>query len=103
MPVLRNAEKIADLASAIGEVVKRARERSLSAEMLRGASITLSNFGSIGGRYATPLVVPPQVAILGAGRIVRGMLPLSLSFDHRAATGGEAARFLNALRADLEK
>ena len=103
VPVLRNAQEIADLAAAIAELVKRARERTLSPEMLRGASITLSNFGAIGGRYATPLVVPPQVAILGAGRIARGTLPLSLSFDHRAATGGEAARFLNALRADLER
>jgi len=103
VPVLRNAQSISDLAAAIDELVKRARARSLSPEMLRGASITLSNFGAIGGRYATPLVVPPQVAILGAGRVARGVLPLSLSFDHRAATGGEAARFLNALRADLEK
>jgi pyruvate dehydrogenase E2 component (dihydrolipoamide acetyltransferase) len=83
--------------------------------MLRGATITLSNFGAIGGRYASPMVVPPQVAILGAGRIERRavvskegeivahrVLPLSLTFDHRAATGGEAARFLNAVKADLQ-
>jgi pyruvate dehydrogenase E2 component (dihydrolipoamide acetyltransferase) len=103
VPVLRNAERISDLGSALDELVQKARNRELSPELLRGASITLSNFGAIGGRYATPLVVPPQVAILGAGRVARGVLPLSLSFDHRAATGGEAARFLNALRADLEK
>ena len=69
----------------------------------------------IGGRYASLVVVPPQVAIIGAGRIgeravvrdgqvaVGRVLPLSLSFDHRVVTGGEAARFLVALRSDLER
>jgi len=117
VPVLRNAHQLSgdDLAQPLEELVKKARERSLSPETLRGATLTLSNFGAIGGRYASPMVVPPQVAILGAGRIERRpvvakdgtiaahrMLPLSLTFDHRAATGGEAARFLNAVKADLE-
>jgi pyruvate dehydrogenase E2 component (dihydrolipoamide acetyltransferase) len=75
----------------------------------------LSNFGPVGGRYATPIVVPPAVAILGAGRmalsavaledgslVAHRVLPLSLTFDHRAATGGEAARFLNAVVQDLQ-
>jgi pyruvate dehydrogenase E2 component (dihydrolipoamide acetyltransferase) len=117
VPVLRNAHKIAidELADELDALVKKGRERALSPEMLRGATITLSNFGAIGGRYASPMVVPPQVAILGAGRIERRavvskegeivahrVLPLSLTFDHRAATGGEAARFLNAVKADLQ-
>jgi pyruvate dehydrogenase E2 component (dihydrolipoamide acetyltransferase) len=117
VPVLRNAHKIGadELASQLDELVRKARERTLSPETLRGATITLSNFGAIGGRYASPLVVPPQVAIVGAGRLRREpvvmadgaiaahrVLPLSLTFDHRAATGGEAARFLNALKADLQ-
>jgi len=117
VPVLRNAHKVgADaLAAELEQLVAKARERSLSPETLRGATITLSNFGAIGGRYASPMVVPPQVAILGAGRILRSpvvtaegdvaahrVLPLSLTFDHRAATGGEAARFLMALKRDLE-
>jgi 2-oxoisovalerate dehydrogenase E2 component (dihydrolipoyl transacylase) len=117
VPVLRNAHKIGadELAAQLEELVKKARERALSPEMLRGATITLSNFGAIGGRYASPMVVPPMVAILGAGRIERRpvvakdgtiaahrVLPLSLTFDHRAATGGEAARFLNAVKADLQ-
>jgi pyruvate dehydrogenase E2 component (dihydrolipoamide acetyltransferase) len=82
---------------------------------LRGATITLSNFGMIGGRFASLVVVPPQVAIVGAGRIaprvvahqgqpaVRRVLPLSLTFDHRVVTGGEAARFMVALKSDLER
>jgi pyruvate dehydrogenase E2 component (dihydrolipoamide acetyltransferase) len=117
VPVLRNAHKLQGeaLARELEQLVAKARERSLSPEMLRGATITLSNFGAIGGRYASPIVVPPQVAIVGAGRIAaqavvakdgalapHRVLPLSLTFDHRAATGGEAARFLNALKRDLE-
>jgi pyruvate dehydrogenase E2 component (dihydrolipoamide acetyltransferase) len=89
--------------------------RTIPPEELRGATITLSNFGSLAGRYAAPVVVPPQVAILGAGRIGPGLvftpegaaahnvLPLSLTFDHRVVTGGEAARFLGAAVADLER
>jgi pyruvate dehydrogenase E2 component (dihydrolipoamide acetyltransferase) len=88
--------------------------RSLPPEELRGATITLSNFGTIAGEYAALIVMPPQLAILGAGRIndepVRAasgtathrMLPLSLTFDHRAVTGGETARFLRAVIGDLE-
>ncbi|HYL22834.1 MAG TPA: dihydrolipoamide acetyltransferase family protein [Burkholderiales bacterium] len=117
VPVLRNAHKLQGeaLARELEQRVAKARERSLSPEVLRGATITLSNFGAIGGRYASPMVVPPQVAIVGAGRIEKRpvvtadgqiaahrVLPLSLTFDHRAATGGEAARFLNALKRDLE-
>ena len=71
------------------------------------------DFGMIGGKYAAPIVVPPTVAILGVGRgheqvlpvdgvpAVRRVLPLSLTFDHRVVTGGEAARFLAAVIADL--
>ena len=82
---------------------------------MRANTITLSNYGAIAGRYASPVVLPPTVAILGAGRIdqqvvvvddrpaVRRMLPLSLTFDHRVVTGGEAGRFLNAVIADLQR
>lgn len=89
--------------------------RAIPAEELRGYTFTLSNVGRFGGRYATPVVVPPTVAILAAGRVrdevvaldgqarVAPVLPLSLSFDHRAVTGGEAARFLSALIADLQQ
>jgi pyruvate dehydrogenase E2 component (dihydrolipoamide acetyltransferase) len=91
------------------------RERRIAPAALRGQTITLSNFGTLGGRFASLVIVPPQVAILGAGRIaprvvavegrpaVHRVLPLSLTFDHRAVTGGEAARFLAAAIADLEK
>ncbi|MDP7667390.1 MAG: 2-oxo acid dehydrogenase subunit E2 [Rhodospirillales bacterium] len=88
--------------------------RRIPPDELRGATITLSNFGTFGAsRTAALVIVPPQVAIIGAGPIapevvaedgratVRRRLPLSLTFDHRVVTGGEATRFLAALIADL--
>jgi pyruvate dehydrogenase E2 component (dihydrolipoamide acetyltransferase) len=115
VPVLRNvAERDArDLRSGLDRLRADAAARAIPPEELRGATITLSNFGMIGGRFANLVVVPPQVAIVGAGRVskrvmvhndqpaVRRVLPLSLTFDHRVVTGGEAARFLVALKADL--
>jgi len=94
---------------------KGVKERSLTPAELRDPTITLSNFGTLAGQHAALVVVPPQVAIIGAGRVLdqavrsgdgiamHRMLPLSLTFDHRAITGGEAARFLRAVIADLEK
>jgi len=117
VPVLRNvAERDAkDLRAGLDRMRADAIARSIPPEELRGATITLSNFGMIGGRFASLVVVPPQVAIVGAGRAaphvvvregqiaVRRILPLSLTFDHRVVTGGEAARFLVALKSDLER
>jgi 2-oxoisovalerate dehydrogenase E2 component (dihydrolipoyl transacylase) len=91
------------------------KNRSLPPEDLRDYTMMLSNFGVFAGKYATPVVVPPCVAIIGAGRLhhavvpvlggleTHRIMPLSLTFDHRAATGGEAARFLRALMDDLQK
>jgi pyruvate dehydrogenase E2 component (dihydrolipoamide acetyltransferase) len=117
VPVLRNVgERDArDLRAGLDRMRSDAAARSIPPEELRGATITLSNFGMIGGLFANLVVVPPQVAIVGAGRAVsrvvahggqpavRRVLPLSLTFDHRVVTGGEAARFLMALRSDLER
>jgi 2-oxoisovalerate dehydrogenase E2 component (dihydrolipoyl transacylase) len=117
VPVLRNVgERDAkDLRAGLDRMRADAAARSIPVEELRGATITLSNFGMIGGRFAQLVVVPPQVAIIGAGRIeprvmahdgaaaVRRVLPLSLTFDHRVVTGGEAGRFLMALKTDLER
>jgi 2-oxoisovalerate dehydrogenase E2 component (dihydrolipoyl transacylase) len=117
VPVMRNVgERDAkDLRVGLDRLRADAAARSIPPEELRGATVTLSNFGMIGGRSAQLIVVPPQVAIIGAGRIeprvtvhdgkpaARRVLPLSLTFDHRVVTGGEAARFLMALRRDLER
>ena len=103
-----------DLRAASSGCGRDVRARTIPPEELRGYTITLSNFGTFGGRYANPIVLPPTVAILGAGRVRdevvarrrqtgrAPILPLSLTFDHRAVTGGEAARFLAAVIADLK-
>jgi pyruvate dehydrogenase E2 component (dihydrolipoamide acetyltransferase) len=118
VPVLRDAHALerAALEREAQALIDAARARTLPPERLRGATIALSNYGPVGGRYATPIVVPPTVAILGAGRIAlrpvalsdgaivaHRLLPVSLTFDHRAVTGGEAARFLNAVIAALQR
>ena len=117
VPVLRDIANrdAADLRRGLDAMKKAVKERKIPPEELRGYTITLSNFGTFAGRYADPVVVPPTVAILGAGRIrdsvvalngqpaVHAILPLSLTFDHRSVTGGEATRFLRAVIADLEQ
>lgn len=115
VPVLRNADLLdaTQTREAINRLRSQVESRTIPTSELSGATISLSNFGRFAGRYATPIVVPPAVAILGAGRlrhevvaVVGGIethriLPLSLSFDHRAATGGEAARWLRHVLDDL--
>ncbi|TKC86335.1 2-oxo acid dehydrogenase subunit E2 [Trinickia terrae] len=117
VPVLRNVahRDAADLRGGLDRMRADIRARKIPPDEMRGNTITLSNFGMIAGKYAAPIVVPPTVAILGAGRIheqvvaaagapaVHRMLPLSLTFDHRVVTGGEAARFLAAVIADLQR
>jgi len=104
----------AAIVKRLGELKEKIKNRSLTPAELRGYSITLSNYGTIAGRYASPVVLPPTVAILGAGKsrddvvvrnsemVIRHILPLALTFDHRAVTGGEAARFMKAVVDDLE-
>ena len=115
VPVLRDVGRRSDtdLREGLERMKADIRARKIPPEELRGGTITLSNFGMLAGRYATPVVVPPQVAILSTGRIVpmvvvhqdkpaiRRIMPLSLTFDHRVVTGGEAARFLARAMTDL--
>ncbi len=115
VPALRNADVLdgAGIRSAIQRLRGQVEDRSIPSSELSGYTISLSNFGMFAGRYATPVVVPPTVAIIGAGKLVHDVvavmggievhrrMPISLTFDHRAATGGEAARFLKALLDDL--
>lgn len=117
VPVLKNvnARDDADLRATIDHFKELAQKQAFPLELLHGATITLTNFGTIAGRYANPIIMPPTVAIIGIGRAgdkviaingkpeVRKMLPLSLTFDHRAVTGGEATRFLAALISNLEQ
>lgn len=115
VPVLKDAnhQSPQQLRESLNSLKTRTRERSISPQEMRDCTFTLSNFGTLAGRYATPLVVPPTVAILGAGKLQRDVvagsttpeihtrMPLSLTFDHRCITGGEACRFLAAVMEDL--
>lgn len=117
VPVIKNAEKHSDqeLRRLVDEYKKIVSTRTISPKDLQGATITLSNFGMIAGQYATPIIVPPAVAILGCGRsrdaviprngqiVIGRVMPLSLTFDHRAVTGGEATRFIAAVIKHLQK
>jgi 2-oxoisovalerate dehydrogenase E2 component (dihydrolipoyl transacylase) len=116
-PVLRNvaARTDRDIRASIDALKQDIAARKVEPATLAGPTITLSNFGMLGGREASLAIVPPQVAILGAGRIfdtvqpvngeirITKALPLSLTFDHRVVTGAEAVRFLSAALAELAK
>jgi len=117
VPALRNADMLDGngVRAAIKRLRAQVEDRSIPSSELSGYTISLSNFGMFAGRYATPVVVPPCVAIIGAGKLshdvvavmggieVHRRMPISLTFDHRAATGGEAARFLATLLDDLSQ
>jgi pyruvate dehydrogenase E2 component (dihydrolipoamide acetyltransferase) len=117
VPVVRDvgSKSAAALRADVNRLKELTRKRAVAPEEMRDFTITLSNFGTLAGRYATPVVVPPTVAILGTGAIRHDVvavmggieahrrIPLSLTFDHRCCTGGEACRFLGALIEDLQK
>ncbi|HVE44180.1 MAG TPA: dihydrolipoamide acetyltransferase family protein [Gammaproteobacteria bacterium] len=111
VPVIRHAEaqSAGQLRDLINKYKTAVRTRHVSPQDFQEGTIILSNFGTIAGRYGTPIIVPPMVAIVGCGKsrevaLVKNgqlqagkILPISLSFDHRAVTGGEATRFLGKL------
>ncbi len=108
VPVVRDIDKksIVELARSLDDIAKRARDKTIKSEEFEGGTFTISNQGGIGGVDFTPIVLWPQVAILGVSRaslqpvFINGqfeprlVLPLSLSYDHRANDGADAARFL---------
>ena len=121
LPVIHNVDTstILEIDHQMKQLVDSARERSLGSDDLRGGTFTLTNFGSFGGLWAAPMIFPPQVAILGIGRLhqaprvvdggairARAVLPVSLAFDHRVVDGVPAAtfisRFLELLRVPQE-
>ncbi|BEH09360.1 MULTISPECIES: dihydrolipoamide acetyltransferase family protein [Geobacter] len=116
VPVIRNvdAKSIIELASELQELGRKARERTITLDEMRGSTFTLTNFGHFGGVFATPVINWPDVAILGFGRIadrpwvhagqiaIRTILPLSLTFDHRVTDGADAAQFLSKVVRYLE-
>ena len=116
VPVIKEADQKTPeaLRAEIELLKKEVNSRTISPEKFHGASIVLSNFGKFAGRYANPIIVPPTVAILAVGGwreevvpyqgevAIRKRLPLSLTFDHRAVTGGEACRFLGEILSALK-
>ena len=117
VPVIRGVERLEldEIRAAVAELKAATQNRSVAPQDMVNYTITVSNFGMLAGRYATPLMVPPTIAIVGTGKLqhdvvavmggieVHRRIPLSLSFDHRCVTGGESARFLAAMIEDLEK
>jgi pyruvate dehydrogenase E2 component (dihydrolipoamide acetyltransferase) len=112
VPVIRDADRkgIIELSKELGTLSAKARKGELKSADIQGASFTISSLGGIGGTSFTPIVNAPEVAILGVTRakiapvwdgaafVPRNMLPLSLSYDHRAIDGALAARFCATLK-----
>jgi len=117
VPVLKRAEikSLYDIAKEIVDLANKAKDRKLDIMDMKGGSFTITNYGSIGTNYGTPIINPPESAILGLGRIFdrvvfidgkvenRKIFPLSLTFDHRILDGAEAARFLGVVKEYLEE
>jgi len=117
VPVVKNVEQksILQLAAEVADITERTRQGKVSLDELQGGTFTITSVGNIGGRFATPIINHPEVAILGVnqihdrpmvvdGQVVpRKMMYLSPSFDHRVIDGAVAARFVSALKAILER
>jgi pyruvate dehydrogenase E2 component (dihydrolipoamide acetyltransferase) len=116
VPVVENAgeKDMLAIGAEVNELAGKARDRSIEREEMQGGTFTVTNFGAIGGEYATPIINYPETAILGLGAleqrpvvedgevVARHTLPLSLSIDHRVVDGADAARFANTLIEYLE-
>lgn len=116
VPVIKGADQksIKNMAKEIEELAEKARQRTIDLGDLKGGTFSITNYGSIRGTYATPIINYPEAAILGMGRIFdkivvegekaykRKILPLSLSFDHRIFDGADAAQFMQTLIEHLE-
>jgi len=116
VPVVRHAETrgLWDLAGELARVTAQARDGSAARDLLSGSTITLTSLGALGGIAATPIINPPEVAILGPNKVVerpviegaflarRKLMNLSASFDHRIVDGHEAARSVQALKRLIE-
>ena len=115
VPVVRDVDRksLLALATELQSLAEMAKTRRIALADLRGGTFTITNYGAVGGIFATPMLHLPQVAILGVGRFIqkptsyegtialRTILPLSLTFDHRVLDGAAAQRFLNAVMAYL--
>ncbi|ERG88732.1 MAG: pyruvate/2-oxoglutarate dehydrogenase complex, dihydrolipoamide acyltransferase (E2) component [halophilic archaeon J07HX5] len=115
VPVVKNVDQkgLLELATEVNDLAARARSRDLAPDEMRGGTFSVTNFGAIGGEYATPIINYPETAVLGLGEIkqrpvaedgevcARATLPLSLSVDHRVIDGADAATFTNTVMENL--
>ncbi|MBI4815094.1 MAG: 2-oxo acid dehydrogenase subunit E2 [Deltaproteobacteria bacterium] len=101
VPVLRDADQkgVRSLARELGELAAKARSSKLTLDEMSGATFSVTNLGGLGTGFFTPIINPPEVAILGVGRATKrdgsSWMPLSLSFDHRVVDGADGARFMS--------
>lgn len=119
VPVIKDADRknLVELSIDLGELAAKARDRKLTPDEMQGGNFSISNLGGIGGHAFTPIVNPPDVAILGVSRSKmtpvwnpetstfepRLMMPLALTYDHRLIDGAAAARFLRWVCTALEE
>ena len=116
VPVVREADNktILELGGEINELAEKARKKEIGLDEMRGGTFTITNWGSIGGEYGTPILNFPEVGILGIGRMqdkpvvrdgeisIEKVLPLSLTFDHRIIDGAYGSEFLMTIAKHLE-
>jgi len=117
VPVIKGADRLSilELSDQIDRLAEQTRTRKVPLEDLKGATFSITNYGSIGGLFGTPLIHHPETAILGVGKffrrvvcvggemVERDFVYLSLSFDHRVADGADAAAFVNGIKECVEE
>ena len=117
VPNIKDADKktILEISENVMSLANLAKERKLKVDQLKGATFTISSLSGIGGKYFTPIINPPEVAILGLSKpfdnlyldnnkvVNRKLLPVSLSYDHRVINGAYAARFVSELSKQLNQ
>lgn len=117
VPNIKNVDtkSISQISDEIGELASLAKDRKLKVDQLKGASFTISSLSGIGGKYFTPIINPPEVAILGLSKTYDNLsmvnnkittlkqLPISLSYDHRVINGAYAAKFITELSNQLKQ
>ncbi|MEW6748350.1 MAG: dihydrolipoamide acetyltransferase family protein [Candidatus Micrarchaeota archaeon] len=116
VPVIKDVDRrsIIEIAQEIEHLAAKAKERKLTLDEIRGGTFSITNVGSVGGMYSTPIINPPEIAIMGVHRIKemptmvggkvkpRKIMGISLCFDHRVADGAEATEFMNTVMRHLE-
>ena len=112
VPVIKDADQkgILEMAKEMEDMIEKSKDKSIDIDRLRGGTFSITNYGAVGSTYGVPVIKHPEVAILGIGKItkkpivvqddivIRDIMPISLSIDHRVIDGAEAGRFLNKIK-----